>query len=315
VAIRFDVVSIGATRVDAMGGLVPVAVPIPPGAAAGVHTITAEGASGEAAQAPFTVQTALQGRFALGSFVPSALRSRLRFAVYLPPRYGDGRRYPVIYFLSGLPQGAFAYRSWLLFGANAFEPGGERAIIVSVQAARSSDPDGEYHDWGPGHDWETVIGVQLPRLIDARYSTIANRSGRALVGASAGGYGAMLIGLHHLGMFAVIESWSGYYQPTDPTGQTRISVGSAEADAKADAFAYVPGLPKRLARFPTWIGFYVGDDDSLFRNDNLAYDAALTRTGVPHRFALYPGAHGQTLWQQHAADWLTTAAAHLAQAR
>ena len=221
----------------------------------------------------------------------------------------------MIYFLSGLPQGPWRFRSWLVFGARAFEPSGQRAIIVSVQAARPSDPDDEYHDWGPGRDWETAIGLQLPQLIDARYSTIATRSGRALVGASAGGYGAMLVGLHHLATFSVIESWSGYYEPTDPTGQNRIAVGSAQQDAYADAFTYVPGLLKRLARFPTWIGFYVGDQDSLFLSDNLAFDTALTHTGVSHRFALYPGTHGQALWQQHATDWLAAAAIHLAQPR
>jgi enterochelin esterase-like enzyme len=237
----------------------------------------------------------------------------LRFAVYLPPGYGDGRRYPVIYFLSGLPQGTWTFRSWLLFGATAFEPTGARAIIVSVQGARPGDQDAEYHDWGPGRDWETAIGVQLPRLIDSRYATIANRSGRALVGASAGGYGAMLIGLHHLATFSVIESWSGYFEPTDPTGQNRISVGSTDQDANADAFTYVPSLPTRLLRFPTWIGFYIGDKDNLFLNDNLAFDNALTNASVPHQFAIYPGTHGQTLWQQHATDWLAAAATHLAQ--
>src|SRR6516164_10129653 len=82
VGIRFDAVLIGSTRTDATGTLAAVAVPIPPAAGAGVHMIAADGAEGDAAQAPFTVRTVLHGSFAIGRFVPSALRSRLSFAVY-----------------------------------------------------------------------------------------------------------------------------------------------------------------------------------------------------------------------------------------
>ena len=38
------------------------------------------------------------------------------------------------------------------------------------------------------------------------------------MGLSAGGYGAVILGIHHLDRFSVIESWSGYFHPTDPTG-------------------------------------------------------------------------------------------------
>ena len=55
--------------------------------------------------------------------------------------------------------------------------------------------------------------------------------GRALVGLSAGGYGAVMLALHHLAAFSVVESWSGYFHPTDPAGQHALDLGSSRANA------------------------------------------------------------------------------------
>ena len=63
-------------------------------------------------------------------------------------------------------------------------------------------------DWGPGRNWETAIAKEVPAYVDGRFRTIADRRGRALVGLSAGGYGAVLVALHHLSDFSAVESWS-----------------------------------------------------------------------------------------------------------
>ena len=47
-------------------------------------------------------------------------------------------------------------------------------------------------------------------------------AGRAIVGLSAGCYGATMLGLNHLGEFSVIESWSGYFHATDPSGNRAL---------------------------------------------------------------------------------------------
>src|SRR5919201_2860559 len=135
------------------------------------------------------------------SFVSHALEGRLKVAVYLPIGYGsDGKRYPVVYFLHGLPASPSAYRG-ASFVAGALR---DRAILVAPQGDRDGDSDPEYLDWGPGRNWETALAVELPAWVDSHFRTIASRRGRALVGLSAGGYGALLIGLHHLDEFAAI---------------------------------------------------------------------------------------------------------------
>jgi enterochelin esterase-like enzyme len=243
------------------------------------------------------------------AFRSVALGGTLRFRVYLPPGYDGGSlRYPVVYFLHGLPASADGYQG-TAFVAQAL---GRPAIVVAPQGARRGESDPEYLDGGRGHRWETALAVELPRVVDSRFRTIATRNGRALVGLSAGGYGATLIGLHHLDEFAVVESWSGYFHPTDPSGLRPLELGSRAADDHASAHSYVSRLRSRFARTPTLFAFYVGRDDDRFRDENEQLDRELRAAGVPHVFRVYPGGHEQSLWARHAPAWLALALDHLA---
>jgi S-formylglutathione hydrolase FrmB len=209
--------------------------------------------------------TRAAGTITYDSLPSKALASRLRFAVYLPPDYAtSGERFPVIYFLHGLPASPYAYRG-IGFIGHALEQTGKEAIVVAPQGARDGDTDPEWLDWGPGRDWETAVAKELVADVDAHYRTIPTRGGRALVGVSAGGYGAVLLALHHLQTYSVIESWSGYFHPTDPTGRSPLDIGSPQADAHASAHTFVPKLRRAFEQDPTFFAFYVGSGDELFR--------------------------------------------------
>lgn len=269
-------------------------------AAAAVGTELAVGSGGD-----------LQGTVREDAFHSKALQGQLRFAVYLPPGYAGGTgRYPVLYYLHGLPATGSAYRTFGFVPAT-LEQRGLRAIVVAPQGARDGDSDPEYLDWGPGRNWETAIAGELPAYVDAHYRTIPGRAGRALIGVSAGGYGAFLLTLHHLDSFAVVESWSGYFHPTDPSGTKPLELGSAQADARASAHALVASLREDVRRFPTLLAFYVGTADSRFRPENVRLASELTAARVPHVFRVYSGAHSQDLWQREAGAWLQMAVQRL----
>jgi S-formylglutathione hydrolase FrmB len=230
-----------------------------------------------------------------------ALHGRVHARVVLPSGYSDSRkRYPVVYFLHGLPASSAAYRGndWLI---DELEHAGP-AILVIPQGARVGDTDPEYLNWGAGRDWETYVASELPRYVDTHFRTIRSRSARAIVGVSAGGYGAMILGLHHLATFSVIESWSGYFHPTDPTGTV-----SLPREPAASARNLVGDLRSDGKHEPTFIGFYVGRGDSRFRSDNERFDTQLAAAHVPHTFDLYPGAHTTALWKAHGTAWLRVA--------
>ena len=258
-----------------------------------------------------STSTAWNGTISESSFPSRALGSRLRFAVYLPPGYRDGsERYPVIYYLHGLPATSDAFRTFG-FVPSALEQRNLRAIVVAPQGARDGDPDPEYLDWGAGRNWESAIARELPAFVDSHYRTIRGRDGRVLIGLSAGGYGAFLLTLHHLSSFAAVESWSGYFHPTDPSGTKAVELGSPRADANASAHALVADLRSSVRRNPTFLAFYVGRSDTRFERENEQLNLELTQAGIPHTFRIYEGGHSPTLWKQEAGPWLALALRHL----
>ena len=259
-----------------------------------------------AALAALALAAGVHGRTTEGSFHSQALGGTLPFTVYLPPGYATSqRRYPVIYFLHGLPASPYAYRG-IGFITRALDALGRPAIVIAPRGARDGDSDPEYLDWGTGRNWETAIAQELPRYVDAHYRTIRDRRGRALVGLSAGGYGAVLLAIHHLDDFSVIESWSGYFRPTNPAGTAVIPHTPAQS-----AHALIPGLRADERKRPTFFAFYVGAGDKRFRAENEQLDRELRAAGVPHVFRIYPGAHDQTVWSTHAGAWLSRALDHL----
>jgi enterochelin esterase-like enzyme len=252
----------------------------------------------------------LRGSTQQGSFASQALEGRVHYAVYLPPGYGSSMtRYPVIYFLHGLPASPQAYQSITPI-ASAVEASGHDAIVVGMQGSRQGDEDPEWLDRGPGRRWETATAVELVSVIDHRYRTLAARSGRILIGVSAGGYGATLIAAHHPATYSVIESWSGYFHPTDPTGTKALDLGTAEANDWADFHKLIPTLKRRFAPYlkTTYYSFYVGTNDARFRAENEETSRELRAAGLAHvYFRLYPGGHEWTLWAQHARGWVGSA--------
>ena len=247
----------------------------------------------------------------LASFSSKAVRGRVRLVVVLPAGYASGDlRYPVAYFLHGLPASSQAYRN-VGFLTRALGSLRRQAILVAPQGARDHDTDPEYLDWGPGRNWERAVSQELPAYVDAHFRTIPDRRARALVGLSAGGYGAVALAFHHLESFGVVESWSGYFHPTNPNGTKTLDLGSARRNRRANLHNAITGLRHAFRVHPTFFGFYAGRGDARFRAENLALHRELASAGIPHVFELYAGAHGQGVWSAHARAWLGLALAHL----
>jgi enterochelin esterase-like enzyme len=269
--------------------------------------VLALGGAGGAAARPTRM---LVGTIAYGSFHSAALDRADHFSIYLPPGYATStKRYPVVYFLHGLPAPADAYRGITPI-AQAVEDAGKQAIVVGAQGSLNDDTDPEWRNWGPGRNWETATGVELVRAIDSRYRTISTRAGRLLIGISAGGYGATLIADHLPGTFTAVESWSGYFQATDPTGTSILDLGSEAANDWANFEKQIPKLRTRLGRWftTTYYGFYVGSNDDRFLDTNEKIDRELREYKIPNvRFQIYDGGHSWSLWEEHAADWVGAA--------
>jgi enterochelin esterase-like enzyme len=243
-----------------------------------------------------------------------SLGGKLPAMVYLPAGYTGGTAsYPVIYFLHGLPANPTSYQANNFVAASV--PSGHRAaIVVAPQGARSTNSDREYLDWNASENWPEAISHDLTRCIDEHYRTIAHRRGRALIGLSAGGYGAFNVGVRALKTFGAVESWSGYFEATDPAGDRVLELGSTQADddARVPSGAALAGA---LKHYPSLLAFYVGNQDSRFLTMNRQYDAGLTASKVAHIFRVYSGGHSVSLWSSRAAHWLSMALGSLATER
>jgi enterochelin esterase-like enzyme len=148
------------------------------------------------------------GRILTGTF-PGSMRAG---DVYLPPGFTTTHRYPVVYLLHGMPGSPSEYIQGtdLLDWADAAISSGTVTPFIAVMPAAGPDEkyDGEWA--GP---WETEVVDHVVPWVDAHLPTIATRSARTLAGLSAGGFGALDIGLRHPRLFGTLESWSGYFEP------------------------------------------------------------------------------------------------------
>jgi enterochelin esterase-like enzyme len=101
----------------------------------------------------------------------------------------------------------------------------------------------------------------------------------------------------------VIEAWSGYFHPTDPSGTQPLDRGPA-----ANAHNLFAGLRGTS----TFFAFYVGRGDSRFLAENRQANQELAAAHIPHVFEVYAGAHTTALWEAHAVAWLRLALTRLA---
>jgi hypothetical protein len=161
-------------------------------------------------------------------------------------------------------------------------PGGEQGLHGDTEWA--NDRAGR---------WEDFV-MDVVRDVDRRFATRVERRYRALAGVSEGAYGALNIGLHHLGAFSVIQSWSGYFTQT-PSGPF---AGAGPAQIAADSPAdYVASLAPEIHRLGLRAWLLQGRTD--WRSPILFRDFAdtLHAAGADVRYGFFPGGHDWGLWR------------------
>lgn len=160
-----------------------------------------------------------RGRLTSVTVRSRALGARSTFNVLLPPGYTHDRHYPVLYLLHGA---ADSYAAWSAAGnvqsiVDSAIAAGDTPPFITVMPDVS--PYGFYTDWygidvdghvpSPAPGWETFHINELIPYVDATYSTVKGRRGRAVAGLSMGGYGAMAYATRHPDLFAAAGAFSG----------------------------------------------------------------------------------------------------------
>ena len=214
--------------------------------------------------------------------------------VYLPPGYSTAARYPVVYVLHGLPGSPYSVANGMRF-AEIADPLVTSGVLQPFIAVVPAGPPPKYAgEWaGP---WERyLLRDVLPwSATNLPVATAAAR--RTLAGYSAGGFGAVDIGLRHRSLFSTVESWSGYFDPPHDGPFRHASPATLRANdptllARRDAAALRGG---HLQVFLS-----VGSThDRWTEARTLAFASELRALHVPYRLWLAPGGHDGKFWRK-----------------
>jgi S-formylglutathione hydrolase FrmB len=144
--------------------------------------------------------------------------SRRPAIVYLPPGYDreGSRRYPALYVLHGYTGDAAALISTRPWERNVVqwidrliqERRMPHALLVLVDGFTRLGGS-QYVDSVHNGAYATYVVRDVIAHVDHNYRTIAREGGRAVLGKSSGGFGAMHLVLEHPGVFAAFASHSG----------------------------------------------------------------------------------------------------------
>ena len=268
--------------------------------------------------APKTPAGVPQGTLRDVSFFSGALNGTHHYVVYLPPHYAQqaahGRRFPVMYLLHGDPgspnvfvrAGALAVRENVLLHEHAIRP-----MIVVMPSGRTGTFGGSGTEWANAQSgpWENYV-LDVVHNVDNRFATIRKRQDRGIGGLSEGGFGALNISLHHLGVFSVAESWSGYFneQASGPFSHEPLSVIRFNSPAQY-ARVVAPAIHKLGYR--AWLYQGTVDHNPAFHIRGMSDE--LHAAGAAVHYGFFPGGHDWGLWRAQlprmliaASQWFAT---------
>jgi enterochelin esterase-like enzyme len=240
-----------------------------------------------------------------------------RYVVYLPPHYAReaarGRRFPVLYLLHGFPgiDTVFTNVGRVHVVANVLLHRHHiRPMILVMPAGLQGilHGDTEWANTGAGR-WENFI-LDVVHDVDRRFATIPDRAHRGIAGDSEGGYGAVNVALHHLDVFSVVQSWSGYFTQTP----TAVFAGASPATLRANSpAAYVGSLAPAIHRLGLRAWLYQGRTEPTNPALLRSFAAKLHAAGAEVHIGFFPGKHDWGLFRREIPRMLKSASRWFAQ--
>jgi S-formylglutathione hydrolase FrmB len=250
-----------------------------------------------------------------------ALAREANVRVLTPSGFDPDRDHlPVLWLLHG---GFGRAADWTTVGNAEALTAGLPMIVVMPDAGTG----GWYADWlrgtreGPQR-WESFHLTELRPFIEARYQTRTDRGGRAVVGLSMGGFGAMHYAARHPDLFGFAASFSGAVDLLHPGVTAIVTISplahegnpgdifgvrvAEEANWRAhnpvDLAEHLRGVELQLR---TGNGQPGGPHGGSFDPQEGAVSQAtatlhgrLNALGIPHVYVDYgPGAHTWPYWQ------------------
>jgi S-formylglutathione hydrolase FrmB len=236
------------------------------------------------------------------TFRSAALERDMTYRVYQPAQVAAGRKLPVIYLLHG---GGGRFRDW-----SNYSDVGQYAARGYVLVM----PDGELSYWvnaalAPKDRFGDYFTVDLIHDVERRFPVIPDRSGRAVVGISMGGYASVRLALAQPELFSFAGAISpAVHIPSLPFSWRRFwqsvrlrrvfgSDGSVTRRA-ADPFEMVKSADP--AKTP-YMYVTAGEKDPMLGQIQ-RFAGMLKRGGFASEFHTKPGGHDWNEWDAQIPD-------------
>ncbi len=237
-----------------------------------------------------------------GTFTSAALGREVSYVVDLPASYeaSGSRKYPVVFALHGLFEGASFWERRGLAGALASlratnsQP---EFLVVAVDGGNS------FFVNAPGGRYEDMVTQDLIAHVESSFRVVPGRAGRALLGISMGGYGALHIAFANPGLVRAVATHSAMLLEASPTAEQGARRGQMAAFNQVfgdpiDAQLWTRNDPLALARTldpkqaPALYLDCGAEDRYGLANGHRDLHEILGERGISHTLDLPAGDHG-----------------------
>ena len=229
--------------------------------------------------------------------------------VVISPSADAQVEWPVLYLLHGF---GGDHRSWLQIKPELPQLADDmQMIIVCPNGVKSwyidSPVDTTFR-------YEAYMTQELIPYIDSHYSTISNRSGRAIAGLSMGGHGSLFLAMRHTDLYGTVCSTSGSVNLLKKTFSYKyreLILGSEyehQANWSRNSILTLAGAVQ-----PDALNIMIdcGTEDEWLEDNRRLHQILLDRK-VPHDYVERPGGHNADYWNNSIDYILLYVGKHLA---
>lgn len=226
----------------------------------------------------------------------SAMKKAVKTVVILPDNYetakAAGKKFPVLYLLHGYSGN---HSSWINTAPFLKDKVNELQMIIVC-------PDGKnswYFDAPENKEiqYETFMAKELITYMDNNYSTVADRSGRAISGLSMGGHGALYLATRNQEVYGAAGSMAGGvdFRPFPENWELKIALGDMKTHPENWTAHTVVHQVENLAPGKLDLIIDCGQGDFFFEVNQQLHQK-LNDLKIPHDYIVRPGVHNNEYW-------------------
>lgn len=244
------------------------------------------------------------------TFYSESLQRQMPYRVILPSGLNSNAKLPSVYLLHG---GGGEYRDWSNYSDVA--KFAERGLVLVMPEGGSSYYVNAAER--PRDRYEDYLTRDLISDVERKFPVATERSNRAIVGISMGGFGAITLALKHPDLFFFAGGLSSALDvPSRPFSIKRIGqyrqhsriFGPWGSDSRAKNDPFVLAATADPDQIP-YMFLACGEQEGLLPA-NRRFAAILKRRGFQYEFHEGPGGHDWSQWNRRLQDLFGSLQAH-----